>query len=216
MPSRRMPALNGFAVPASCALLILASLLAAPRTLGQSGLQKVNHIVVVMQENHSFDNYFGALAYAPGSPYHAPALFDRDLDPFDLEREGCRNGDHRCVDGLNCKFDAAGGLHCFNANVDDDGNLVFAFHDARRCVLPDLDRSWFGAHRQANFLDPNASPFLPLNDGFVLVNDRTAQAGNGVENAADDQTMSFYTQSEIPFYYDLASKFAIDDRYFSS
>ena len=28
--------------------------------------------------------------------------------------------------------------------------------------------------------------------------------------------MSFYTQSEIPFYYSLAEKFAIDDRYFSS
>jgi len=40
--------------------------------LAQNGLQKVNHIIIVMQENHSFDNYFGALAYAPGSPYHSP------------------------------------------------------------------------------------------------------------------------------------------------
>jgi phospholipase C len=32
-------------------------------------IQKANHIIVLMQENHSFDNYFGALAYAPGSPY---------------------------------------------------------------------------------------------------------------------------------------------------
>jgi phospholipase C len=37
---------------------------------GAEGLQKVNHIIVLMQENHSFDNYFGALSYAPGSPYH--------------------------------------------------------------------------------------------------------------------------------------------------
>ena len=36
--------------------------------LAQTGLQKVNHIIIVMQENHSFDNYFGALAYAPGTP----------------------------------------------------------------------------------------------------------------------------------------------------
>jgi phospholipase C len=33
-------------------------------------LHKVNHIIIVMQENHSFDNYFGVLPYAPGSPYH--------------------------------------------------------------------------------------------------------------------------------------------------
>jgi phospholipase C len=40
-------------------------------TLAEGNLRKVKHIIVVMQENHSFDNYFGALAYAPGTPYHA-------------------------------------------------------------------------------------------------------------------------------------------------
>jgi len=37
-----------------------------------------------------------------------------------------------------------------------------------------------------------------------------------VESAADDQTINFYNQDEIPFYYDLAQKFAISDRHFSS
>ena len=31
-------------------------------------LSKVNHIIIVMQENHSFDNYFGVLPYASGTP----------------------------------------------------------------------------------------------------------------------------------------------------
>jgi phospholipase C len=34
-------------------------------------LNKVKHIIIVMQENHSFDNYFGVLAYAPGHPTKA-------------------------------------------------------------------------------------------------------------------------------------------------
>jgi phospholipase C len=38
----------------------------------------------------------------------------------------------------------------------------------------------------------------------------------GAEDPTEDQTMNFYTQNEIPFYYDLAQKFAIDDRNFSS
>src|SRR5229473_7998197 len=64
---------------------------------------KVKHIIVIMQENHSFDNYFGALTYAPGSPYHAPRREDRD------EHDGgCRKDDHSCVDGLTCRVDAAG------------------------------------------------------------------------------------------------------------
>jgi phospholipase C len=42
--------------------------LAPQLTYADGNLQKVNHIIVVMQENHSFDNYFGVLALAPGSP----------------------------------------------------------------------------------------------------------------------------------------------------
>jgi len=39
------------------------SLVGSNVVLAQSGLQKVNHVIIVMQENHSFDNYFGAVAY---------------------------------------------------------------------------------------------------------------------------------------------------------
>src|SRR3954467_3266534 len=94
------------------------------------GVHKVKHVIVIMQENHSFDNYFGALAYAPGSPYHQPGGRDR---------AGCRAGDHRCVDGLSCALDAAGTFHCANANLDDDGSTVTAFHNPNRCVQPDMD-----------------------------------------------------------------------------
>jgi phospholipase C len=176
--------------------------LAAPAVLAEGDVHKVHHVIVVMQENHSFDNYFGALAYAPGSPYHPGG-------------DGCSAGDHLCVDGLTCHFDQSGGLVCSNHDKDDDHSQVRAFHDARRCVAPDLDHSWLGSHGESNFRDPNASRFDSPNDGFVRVNDATEQI-DGVENPTDDQTMSFYNQDEIPFYYDLAAKFAIDDRYFAS
>ena len=52
---------------ASCALLGMSPFQMAAAS---GDLNKVNHIIIVMQENHSSDNYFGALAYAPGSPYH--------------------------------------------------------------------------------------------------------------------------------------------------
>jgi phospholipase C len=45
--------------------------------------------------------------------------------------------------------------------------------------------------------------------------DQTEQIDNGQENATDDQTMAFYNQNEIPFYYDLAQKFAVNDQNFS-
>jgi len=169
---------------------------------GDGNIKKVNHIIVVMQENHSFDNYFGALAYSPGTPYHS--------------RNGaCAETDHACVDGLTCSVDETGTYRCSNSNLDEDGTTVFAFHDPRRCVLPDLDHSWFYTHLELNFLNPNHT-FKGRGDGFVRVNDLTEQLDNGSESPREDQTMSFYNQDELPFYYALAQNFAISDRYFAS
>jgi phospholipase C len=182
----------------------------AKSVLAEGNLNKVKHIIIVMQENHSFDNYFGALAYAPGSPYHSP---DGDHDR-DGDDRGCRRDDHRCVDGLSCVKDNSGNLSCFNSNIDDDGHTVLAFHDSRRCVLPDLDHEWSGSHKEANFKFPNNTLHEGLNDGFVRQNDATEQLDHGVESRTEDQTMNFYNQDEIPFYYNLAENFALNDRYF--
>lgn len=165
-----------------------------------SGLNRVNHILILMQENHSFDNYFGVLAYAPGSPYHSG-------------NGSCASGDHSCVDGLTCSS-GSGGLNCTNSNIDDDGSTVFAFKAATLCP-DDLDHNWVGTHTETNFASPNDALANPLMDGFVKQNDLTRKIDSG-ESAGDDQTISFFDQSDLPFYYDLAAKFAISDRYFAS
>ncbi len=53
----------------SCLIGLTLALGHPPPAAAQSGLSQVNHIIIVMQENHSFDNYFGVLTLAPGSPY---------------------------------------------------------------------------------------------------------------------------------------------------
>ena len=50
----------------------------------------------------------------------------------------------------------------------------------------------------------------------MLQNDSSNQPDNGVETRTDDETMSFYNERDIGFYYSLAETFAIHDRYFSS
>src|SRR5947199_8159725 len=74
-------------------------------------LHRVKHVIVLMQENHSFDNYFGALPYVPGGPYRAGP---------------CEKHDHACVDGLTCSR-RAGELTCRNSNLDDDGSTLGPF-----------------------------------------------------------------------------------------
>jgi phospholipase C len=203
------------AVAACLALALIPATAPAGESARNTALQNLKHVIVVMQENHSFDNYFGTLAYVPGGVYH-PVGGDDGRDRDGLDRGGCRPDDHRCVDGLTCKVVADGTLSCSNANIDADGSKVFAFHNVNRCVKPDLDHGWVGTHREANFADPNAALRRFRGDGFARQNDLTEQIDNGQEGPAEDETMGFYTQAELPFYYDLAQKFAISDRHFCS
>src|ERR1700681_1918331 len=162
---RRLPAIA--ASFAATGFLLISTV-----AFADGNLNKVNHIIIVMQENHSFDNYFAALAYAPGSPYHNG-------------NGSCASNDHKCVDGLTCSV-SAGTLSCTNSNLDDDGSTVFAFKATSRCVIPDLDHSWVGTHHEMNFANPNSTLKNPLSDGFVLQNDLTEQHDTG-ETATEDQ-----------------------------
>jgi phospholipase C len=182
--------------PAWVAAATALSFLFPGPILADGNLQKVNHIIIVMQENHSFDNYFGALAYAPGSPYHNG-------------NGSCASTDHSCVDGLTCTVNG-GVFNCTNSNVDENGTTIYAFKATTRCVIPDLDHSWVGTHYEMNFENPNNTLKDPLNDGFVRQNYLTEQ------HNSLDETISFYNQDDLPFYYGLAQNFALSDRQFAS
>lgn len=158
-----------------------------------TGIQKVSHIVVLMQENHSFDNYFGVLAYAPGTPYHPPSQPGAPCDP----------GDQTCVDGLTCTRNG-GTLSCTNFNVKTDGTSQhFASHNLDYCTTPDPKHDWESSHREGNFDEPNDT-LHGTSDGFLRVNDD------------HEDTMNYYNEADLPYYYALAQTFAISDRMFSS
>lgn len=193
-----------FGVPR--AVLVLAILLGACKwnpAFADGDINKVNHVIVLMQGGHSFDNYFGALAYAPGSPYHNG-------------NGACDPGDNTCVDGLTCAQDAMGNLSCSNQNVNPDGSIAFSFHQSQRCAAPTPanDPSWYYTHLELNVRHPNRTS-LPRNNGFLLAKSLT-ELIDGIPNSADDSAMAFYNQKELPFYYDLAQKFALGDAYFAS
>jgi len=188
--------------------IVAATLLISIAALGLSvataradgNIKAVKHIIIMMQENHSFDNYLGVLPYAPGGPYHPGP---------------CKSGDHSCVDGLTCSTDSMGNLTCSNTNLDADGNVIHSFHDFNYCPGPDLDHGWSSSHREANLMSPAQALMLSLNNGFVVVNNETEQTP-GTPDAGDNDTMGFYNQDDLAFYYNLAQTFAIDDRYFCS
>ncbi len=185
--------------------LVTALVLGSPPVLADGNLQNVNHIIIAMQENHSFDNYFGVLAYVPETPYHSAKGVGR--------RRACDPSDHLCVDGLSCRVSTdTGDLKCSNSNRSNLKGRVKAFHEPRYCLGPDLDHGWNATHREANFKRPNDTLKFSRSNGFVRVNAETELP----DQATAHDTMGYYTDVDLPFYYGLAQTFAINDRYFSS
>jgi phospholipase C len=105
-------------------------------------------------------------------------------------------------------------LTCSNGNLDADATppvVVRSFHAQSRCTVPDLDHSWVGSHKELNYSHPNTALANPLSNGFVRDNDETEQP-----DPDPDSTMSYFDQTDIPFYYHLAQTFAMSDRQFAS
>ncbi len=124
---------------------------------GTDMLPEIEHVVVLMMENHSYDSYFGAL---------------KRCDGFQFAPDGKPR----------------------NANPDGNGNLVRAFHMPSSCQLHALPgQDWNRSHRSWD---------NGRNDGFV-------QASTAV-------SMGYWDETDLPFYYGLASTFPLADRWFGS
>src|SRR5215470_13436701 len=197
-------ALGGSAISFALVACAVSALLAPAPARADGNLQNVNHIIIVMMENHSFDNYLGVLPYVPGTPYHNAKGHGKT--------RACDPTDHSCVDGLNCRQGRNGGvLKCRNSNKSNGKGRVRVFHEGSYCTGPDLDHSWDGTHSEVNFRNPNQTLKAPRNNGFVQQNALTQGS-----QAITHDTMGYYTDVDLPFYYSLAETFAISDRYFAS
>lgn len=149
---------------------------------GNADISRIEHIIVFMQENRSFDNYFGQLnAYRTANG--APA----DVDGLD-----------RVVNASNPSFDGTTAVPVFRMKT--------VCHE-------DVSPSWNEAHVQRNRSTPDVTN-PALMDGFVF----TAAAYARSNNIGDQEglrAMGYYDQTHLPYYYFMATNFAISDRFFS-
>ena len=137
-------------------------------TAAANGLANLKHIIFFLQENRSFDNYFGMLG-----PYKASLGLTNDIDGIDV-----------------------------NATLlNTQGQPVHPFHYQTVCT-EDLSPSWNEGH-----VDVNGGKM----DGFMLTSTSVASTIDPTGTRA----MGYYTQAELPFYYELASRYATSDRWFS-
>jgi phospholipase C len=161
-------------------------------------LQSIQHVVFMLQENHSFDNYFGML-----NPYRHANGFNTGDDGVDYE-----------VDGIDDKLSTI-------KNEDDEGNSYSLFKFKSTCA-DDMSSDWL-----ASYGDVNRYNFLttrPINmDGFVHNAEGYAKSctANGAicsgkfTDLAGQRSMGYYDQEFLNYYYYMASQFALSDRWFS-
>jgi phospholipase C len=153
-----------------------ATAAATVNVVTNSGLQGIKHIIVMLQENRSFDSYFSALgAYA-------------------LNHDGIQNYQ------INAGYDPTIILPLF------DGTTGHLFHEPTvrtDNLSPSWDESHFDIDQQT--------------DGTFKM-DRFALTSHSVPSADKKglRALGQYDDTDLPYYYELATQFATSDSFHSS
>jgi phospholipase C len=156
-------------------------------------LQSIDHVVFMLQENRSFDTYFGML-----NPY-------REANNWTVSEDG----NTYSVDGIDDK------LTNF-ANPDDQGQSFNLFKFNSTCV-DDMSSAWLESYGDVNRYDFSTTRSI-LMDGFVHTAEGFAASGAGDGQFTDlvgQRAMGYYDQGFLNYYYYMASQFAVSDRWFS-
>jgi phospholipase C len=141
----------------------------------------VNHIIFMLQENRSFDAYFGQL------------------------------NNYRQAQGLGADVD---GTPSNASSLSYDHSTTFTpFHMVSMCS-EELSSFWNESHNDRNHEDPTSA--TALMDGYAN------SAGNNSRHSAPlgfdingERVMGYYDNDDLPYYYFMATQFAISDRWFS-
>ncbi len=161
---------------------------------GQPCINKVNHVIIMFQENRSFDDYFGQMtAYrqSQGIPI---------------------NSSDGKIDDLS--------TGSFSNQNFTTGQTFPSYHSGSVCT-EDLTPDWTESHKMINFQNPvSAGPGSPMN-GFVQEAYGISQFAltlNPPLMLADQdghRAMGYFDDSQLNYYYFMASDFAMGDQLYS-
>ena len=162
-------------------------------------LQSITHVVFLLQENHTFDNYFGML-----NPY-------RTANNMSVGDDGVTYS----VDGIDDKLTKI-------SNQSDQGVAYSPFKFTSACV-DDMTSAWLESYGDVNRYDFSTNRTINM-DGFVHTAEgyaATCQQTNGascsgtITDLTGERAMGYYDQGFLNYYYYMASQFAVSDRWFS-
>jgi phospholipase C len=160
-------------------------------TINTGGVENLNHIIYMVQENRAFDNYLGMFANYRVNVDHIPGAQMSDVND----------------------------LHNLPANYtikNPQGQSFGPFH-ARTVCIENLSPSWDETHYD---MDLVGNDWLNLSQGSVYKMDRfldtTLSGGSGdLYDPTHSRPLGYYDQTDLPFYYELGAQFATSDTWYS-
>jgi len=152
-----------------------------PPATRSANITAVHHIIYMLQENRSFDQYFGQLNV------------------------------YRQSKGLSTDVDVTPATA---SQLSYDHSITFTpFHMNSQCV-EELSSFWNESHNDWNHSAPTTG--TPLMDGFA--NSAGGNSRNSSPPGFDingQRVLGYYDDADLPYYYFMASQFAISDHWFS-
>jgi phospholipase C len=158
----------------------------------------INHVVFLLQENRTFDSYFGML-----NPYRVANGWNKGDD-----------GNTYAVDGIDDKLTTL-------SNKDDEGDVYKPYKFTTTCI-DDATSAWLESYGDVNRYNFLATRPI-LMDGFVHTaegfakscNQPGASCSGKFTDLTGERAMGYYDQTFLNYYYYMASQFAVSDRWFS-
>jgi phospholipase C len=165
---------------------------AATVTVNSANSGVIKHIFFLLQENRSFDMYFGQLG-----AYRANRLAQLGIS------------DSQTVNGFDPNVTLTNSL---------TGVKVKPFHEVTVCT-ENLSPAWDESHHDVSLIggDPAWATTTTFTDSSFLMNNflDTTGAVAQLYDPNGTRALGYYNEQDLPYYYDLASLFATSDSWHS-
>jgi phospholipase C len=172
-------------------------------TVNSAGtVQSINHVIFMLQENHTFDDYFGML-----NPYRQAN--NTNGQPWNVGDDGNTYN----VDGIDDKLSTI-------SNEDDAGTAFPLFKFATTCIDDDSS-AWLASYGDINRYDflttrpINMDGFVHTAEGFANSCASSGTCSGSFTDLTGERAMGYYDQGFLNYYYYMASQFALSNRWFS-
>lgn len=159
-----------------------------------TNLQAINHVIFMLQENRTFDNYFGMLnVYRKNNGMN----IGDDHNEYD-------------IDGIEDKLPSTSQTPITNTN--DEGTPFQLFKLQTSCT-DDMTSAWLESFGDVNINNFKSGRSIDMS-GFVHTAEGFAKS-NQLGDTQGKRAMGYYDQDFLNYYYYMASQFAVSDRWFS-